>query len=321
MEDRVPFYTITDAARERLREPRGSVFEGEALIDHLNDADYPVVVCVGDRVARDVTGAGLTPDICIEDGKERREPVDAGLGDFDADIVLGTDNPAGTITHGAWNTVREASAHTCPVQVSVDGEEDLLALPALLFAPTGAAVVYGQWDRGAVVMTVDDELRAFARDILGIDRHEHVIVGGSWDRFHAGHRYILLAALEHGKRVDVGITSDDMLARKIDHRDFDPFDERQAAVTQFLGRMGADRANTMRIDDFRGNAVREGDALVVTDETRKNADRINKERESEGRPPLDIVELSRITGTDGEVISATRIRAGDIDRDGRPQTP
>jgi len=48
----------------------------------------------------------------------------------------------------------------------VDGEEDLAVLPAIVAAPAGASVVYGQPDEGMVHVVVTDETRAHVRELL-----------------------------------------------------------------------------------------------------------------------------------------------------------
>ena len=51
-------------------------------------------------------------------------------------------NPAGVITMEAWNTVKRGMKEREAVIV-VDGEEDLLTLPAIVESPDDAFVVYG----------------------------------------------------------------------------------------------------------------------------------------------------------------------------------
>ncbi len=49
----------------------------------------------------------------------------------------------------------------------VDGEEDLLTLVAVLYAPENALVVYGQPNQGIVVVRVTSKKRAEAERIWG----------------------------------------------------------------------------------------------------------------------------------------------------------
>jgi len=52
------------------------------------------------------------------------------------------------------------------VHIVVDGEEDLLVIVAVLYAPEGSLVVYGQPGEGIVVVRVTGEKRAEAVGIL-----------------------------------------------------------------------------------------------------------------------------------------------------------
>ena len=52
------------------------------------------------------------------------------------------------------------------VHVVVDGEEDLLTLVAVLYAPEGSFVVYGQPYQGIIVVKVTPEKKAEAKALL-----------------------------------------------------------------------------------------------------------------------------------------------------------
>lgn len=296
--------------------------QGDDLIEELRQRDYSRLICVGDRVSLDLTASDIDVDIAVVDGRIEREPLpDGELDRINAELALAADNPAGSITEEAWNTVREAVAHTCTTQLTVDGEEDLLALPAILFASPNSVIVHGHWEEGAVILEPDAALKQFVRDIIGAEPFPRLIAGGSWDRFHAGHRYFLLAAFEHGKHVAIGVTSDAMLAEKADDADssdFEPFEERERHVERFLDQFGlTDRATITQIDDYQGTAVdADSGVLLVTEDTLENGKQVNQDRLEQGKTPLNLAMVQQITGADGAVISSTRIRKNEIDRDG-----
>jgi uncharacterized protein (UPF0218 family) len=81
--------------------------------------------------------------------------------------VVHARNPQGTITEESVAAVREALLGTERVHVLVDGEEDLLTLIAVLFAPEKSLIVYGQPHEGMVVVEANPEKKAEAAKILG----------------------------------------------------------------------------------------------------------------------------------------------------------
>lgn len=310
-------YTATEEDREEIREPRGNVVNGETLIQRLEAIEYSELVTVGDRVSIDVASAGIVPDLSVVDGRiQRQEIADEKIQAIPADIETQTVNPAGGITRQAWRAVREGMARSSRVKLTVDGEEDLLAMPAVHMSPKDTVLVYGQRDVGAVILRCDEDITRFVEEIVDMRQYGKVIVGGSWDRFHAGHRSILLETVARGRHVDIGVTSDRFMQEK-DVDDYSGFQQRSKAVQRFVKRLGVqDRTRILRIDGFRGNAVQDGDALVVTEETRSRGEEINRERTRSGNDPLDLLTISRVQCTDGRPLSASRIRDGAVDRDG-----
>lgn len=157
---------LPDEHREAFREPLGPI-ETETD-DMLAEVEGPLIT-VGDVVTYHCEEAGRVPDVAVVDGRSQREAVrpeiEHTLAASAADR-LHAENPAGTITASLIETLRMAISRDEPVQVVVEGEEDLAAIPAMLLAPDGSTVVYGQPDVGMVAVTVDIESRAVARELL-----------------------------------------------------------------------------------------------------------------------------------------------------------
>jgi uncharacterized protein (UPF0218 family) len=151
--------------RGELKEPMGPLFtHPEAL---LSEAGEPLIA-VGDVVTYHLRLAGRDPDVSVVDGRTKRhevgEEIKAVLNGDDPRVRA--ENPPGDLSEGLLRALVEALGREEPVVVHVDGEEDLATLPAILAAPAGASVVYGQPDEGMVLVPVNDETKAFARDLL-----------------------------------------------------------------------------------------------------------------------------------------------------------
>ena len=153
--------------RGAFKEPFGPLHtDVERLLDAA-DAEAPLVA-VGDVVTYHLREFGRAPDVAVVDGLTKRSAVDEEIRQALSDPESRRDvtNPVGEITEALVVAVRDALLEKSPVTVVVDGEEDLATLPAVLSAPVGASVVYGQPDEGMVLVTVDEDTRAVARDLL-----------------------------------------------------------------------------------------------------------------------------------------------------------
>ncbi|MEF8840091.1 MAG: GTP-dependent dephospho-CoA kinase family protein [Haloarculaceae archaeon] len=161
--------SLPRALRAELKEPLGPVYTDAAEL--LADAGDPVVT-VGDVVTYHLLRADRRPDVALVDGKTKREAVEddvwTAIDGFDRRIEV--PNPAATLSASLLAELRaaldRADAGTGTTVVVVDGEEDLAALPAVLAAPDGASVVYGQPDEGMVLAGATPERRAVAQDLL-----------------------------------------------------------------------------------------------------------------------------------------------------------
>lgn len=107
------------------------------------EREHPTrVILVGDVITDSAHKAGIEVDVAIIDGKTHRGYFHGDQGLFDDFETI--DNPAGEIRESAWELIRESLASGKRVLISVNGEEDLLAIPAILEAPEGAIIGFGQ---------------------------------------------------------------------------------------------------------------------------------------------------------------------------------
>jgi len=79
--------------------------------------------------------------------------------------VINAKNQAGKIEHKARLAVERAIRGEADL-VEIEGEEDLLAIIAVIAAPLGSLVVYGQPNEGVVLVRVSAENKVEAGRIL-----------------------------------------------------------------------------------------------------------------------------------------------------------
>jgi pantetheine-phosphate adenylyltransferase len=145
-----------------------------------------------------------------------------------------------------------------------------------------------------------------------------VIVGGTFDRFHVGHEAFLDKAFKSGEKVIIGLTTPSMLKKIIMQDSIWPFKKRKKVVEDFVKKYGKEFV-IIPIEDVFGPSteLEDLDAIVATDETRHTCERINQIRKRKGLKPLKIIHVSYVYSEDCRVISSSRIRKGEIDRQGR----
>ena len=145
-----------------------------------------------------------------------------------------------------------------------------------------------------------------------------VATGGTFDEIHAGHVALLSKAFEVGDRVIIGVTSDEFVRgkKKINH----DFSRRVANLKEMIKReFGGVNYEIAKLDSEFGPAVTTGDvgALVASAETQEKGSKLNEIRKKNGLAPAQIIAVPLIKAEDGKPISSTRIRAGEIDGNGK----
>lgn len=173
---------LPETLRAELKEPLGEIYtRPDALLTAVDDhatatatggssAPQARLLTVGDVVTATLADTGRQPDIAVIDGRTERDPVDPAIGSTLTDLTgrrLSVTNPPAVVSEPLLRTLGEASTTTAlPVTISVDGEEDLATLPAILALPDGASVVYGQPGEGMVHVPVRPAVRTTARELL-----------------------------------------------------------------------------------------------------------------------------------------------------------
>lgn len=147
-----------------------------------------------------------------------------------------------------------------------------------------------------------------------------VVVGGTFDEFHRGHKTLLLKALEVGDRVIIGLSTDDLARKLKKNHEVATYRERLRELNEFLKEQGVlSKAKIVPLKTHYGITLSKGcaEALVVSRETEARAKEINQKRKAKGLPPLHVIVIEMVPAENHLVISTTRIRQKEIDREGR----
>ena len=144
-------------------------------------------------------------------------------------------------------------------------------------------------------------------------KYNKVAVGGTFDKFHDGHKKLLSTAFEIADNVEIGVTSDAFGGLK---GDIDSCEVRMKNLKSFFKNYS--NFIIVPLEDPYGTTILDSDfdAIVVSEETEPTAVEINKIRVSKGMKPIDIVVVSFVLAYDGTPISSTRIRRGEINKNG-----
>jgi len=169
-------------------------------------------------------------------------------------------------------------------------------------------------------MGKDRRLISSACRVTVMDRKfSTVLVGGTFDQFHKGHRALIMKAFKVGKRVMIGLSSDQLARELRKNHNVAIYEERLKDLRAFLRRQKVlERAKIVPLDTPYGITLSTtvADALVVSKETEPVGIDINKKRKASGLEPLELVVIDMIPAEDLVPISTTRIRRGEIDREG-----
>ncbi len=150
-------------------------------------------------------------------------------------------------------------------------------------------------------------------------KFKKVAVGGTFDELHRGHKALLDKAFEIGDRAVIGLSSDEFVSKMGKPHKTASYGERLKELQAFLAEHDlAAKAEIVPLNDPYGLTI-SGDgleALVVSKETEKIAQKINEIRAKAGLEPLKIATVNMVPAENNTPISTTRIRSGEIDRNG-----
>lgn len=153
-----------------------------------------------------------------------------------------------------------------------------------------------------------------------MNKYKLAALGGTFDHLHKGHKTLIKNAFKKADEVYIGITNEEMgRINKNFAFSIQNYEERKKQVEEFVEKLGKkDKLRVVKLNDVFGPTLDDKniDLLVCSPLTKPGMDFINKTRTEKSlkKLPIEICELEK--SSDGIHISSTRIRKGEINRDG-----
>jgi GTP-dependent dephospho-CoA kinase len=155
--------------RNLLKEPFGLLIEEdgvnrERILLYIEKSIK--IVTVGDTTTDKLLNFGFIPNLSIIDNKEKRILKDTPI-EYDVEKKIYCENKPGEISEQVIDIIKEITMMDFNrIQIIIDGEEDLLALPLFMLSPNNWTIFYGQPNVGLVVVEIDEALREKAKSIF-----------------------------------------------------------------------------------------------------------------------------------------------------------
>lgn len=165
----MPRLRLPDNLRAKLKEPLGELIPGPPersimrLKEILKSERVLKIICVGDFVSRILSESSIPVDLSIVDNKTMRQ--ETGSPQINSENVFRAVNLPGTLGMAAWTAISEALKKPHSLLI-IDGEEDLLTLPAIILAPPRSLILYGQPGEGMVAVRNDEAKKSEIESII-----------------------------------------------------------------------------------------------------------------------------------------------------------
>jgi pantetheine-phosphate adenylyltransferase len=145
-----------------------------------------------------------------------------------------------------------------------------------------------------------------------------IAIGGTFDYIHKGHHMLFSKAFESAENVLIGITTDEFV-EELGKEVYNKYQTRVENLRDYLDETFDEKDfQIVPLKEYFGIQIFANDveAIVISPETLDKVIEFNKKRERLGFKALQPIVVDFILADDGTKISSTRIRSGEIDKDG-----
>ncbi|KAM9837789.1 bifunctional coenzyme A synthase isoform 1-T2 [Aulostomus maculatus] len=164
----------------------------------------------------------------------------------------------------------------------------------------------------------EEEEEGLKEAVKPLETYSDVVVGGTFDRLHGAHKTLLnMSCLLANRRFLIGVCDQGMLKKKVLKELIEPYSLRVERLQEFLQDIKPSlQVEIVPLDDPFGVSVIDPllQCIVVSEETRKGGEAVNKKRIENGLPALVLHEIQLLkdahhTEIEEEKISSSSLRS------------
>lgn len=171
---------ISKKMRLELKKPQGRLIKEQIETEvkaFIESHDVPMIITVGDEVTKLINQIGMKAHIFIFDFHVHRiltyaSVQELGFSNLSSYTHEKVENRPGSISKNLVNTIESALKRYIiddqKTLIEIEGEDDLGGVPAILLAPLGSVILYGQPGEGVVIVDVTEERK---KNLLTILKH------------------------------------------------------------------------------------------------------------------------------------------------------
>jgi uncharacterized protein (UPF0218 family)/phosphopantetheine adenylyltransferase len=141
----------------------------------------------------------------------------------------------------------------------------------------------------------------------------HALVAGTFDHLHQGHHKLLLTALHSAEKLSCGLTRPGLTKTKPLASLIEPRTTRLNALSRLLPPHSIFPLTDPLEPAASSNQF---DSIIASTATRSTVDKINQLRLKRNLEPLKTILINLVKASDSQILSSTRIRQGQINRQG-----